>query len=75
MSNQVNANEVNMEAYKIICELFGIKELKSYQRDVFESLLIGKDCFVSQPTGSGKVCYSKLGLFLKVVAVVKVKVI
>ena len=54
MSSQVNANEVNMEAYKIICELFGIKELKSYQRDVFESLLIGKDCFVSQPTGSGK---------------------
>ena len=74
MSNQVNANEVNMEAYKIICELFGIKELKSYQRDVFESLL-GTTVLCLNRQAVEKVCYSKLGLFLKVVAVVKVKVI
>ena len=37
-----------------ICEVFGLQHLKLYQKDVFEAVLCGKDCFVCQPTGSGK---------------------
>ena len=33
---------------------FGIKNMKHYQKEVFLHIKKGRDCFVSQPTGSGK---------------------
>ena len=37
-----------------LCNKSGVKELKSYQKEVFLHLVHGNDCFVCQPTGSGK---------------------
>ena len=42
------------EAESNVCKLFKIDSFKDYQRNAVKSLLEGKDCFVSQPTGSGK---------------------
>ena len=39
---------------KNICVLFQIEEFRSYQLDAICSLIEKKDCFISQPTGSGK---------------------
>ena len=44
-----------MEAiYKRVSEIFNVNCLHDYQKQCFEELVIGKDLFVIQPTGSGK---------------------
>ena len=35
-------------------KLFNISDIKEYQYDAVSKLLKGQDCFISQPTGSGK---------------------
>ena len=42
-------------AFNYVKHLFAIPgEIKDYQRSCIHSILLGKDCFVAQPTGSGK---------------------
>lgn len=43
-----------MEKKKLVKEIFNIESFKEYQSECFESLLMNRDCFVCQPTGSGK---------------------
>ena len=38
----------------LIFEKFVILNLRSYQKQAFNYILDGKDCFLTQPTGSGK---------------------
>ena len=46
---------INVCLQSEICRVFGLKELRSYQVEVFYNLICKKqDCFVSHSTGSGK---------------------
>lgn len=41
-------------SFKIICSLFSLKKLKPYQEECLKTLVEQEDCFLCQPTGSGK---------------------
>ena len=41
-------------AFKIVCQIFNVVDLKRYQKESLLRLSEGKDCFICQPTGSGK---------------------
>lgn len=52
-------------SFKAVCNLFHIENLKDYQKDCLRYLSQGKDCFVCQPTGSGKsVIFQALPFFV-----------
>ena len=40
--------------FKKVAKIFKVKELREYQKDALKSLWEENDCFVCQPTGSGK---------------------
>ena len=49
------AKTVNMEdIFEKLCKKFKISNLKEYQKNVLKHLSQREDCFVLQPTGSGK---------------------
>ena len=43
----------------LLCNQFGIRELKPFQKETLENLLDGKDVYLSMKTGGGKsLCYA-----------------
>ena len=42
------------KAFDLIAKIFGINSLKEYQKESLIALSQNKDCFICQPTGSGK---------------------
>ena len=47
-------SEIRNGAFSLVCQIFGIKILKDYQKESMVALSKGEDCFLCQPTGSGK---------------------
>ena len=48
------ANENQRKAVESVKSVLKLDSLKEYQNAAMSSLLGGKDCFISQPTGAGK---------------------
>ena len=46
--------EIINGAFSLVCQIFGIESLKPYQKQSMVALSKGEDCFLCQPTGSGK---------------------
>ena len=46
--------EIRNGAFSLVCQIFGIESLKPYQEQSMVALSKGEDCFLCQPTGSGK---------------------
>ena len=58
------------DVFGVINEIFGV-ELHVYQKDCLKNLINKVDCFVSQPTGSGKsLCYQAAPFFLELVIMI-----
>ena len=47
-------SEIRNGVFSLVCQIFGIKSLKPYQKESMVALSNGEDCFLCQPTGSGK---------------------
>ena len=52
-------------AFSLVCQIFGIKSLKDYEKESMVALSKGEDCFLCQPTGSGNlIVFQALPFFL-----------
>ena len=61
-------------AFSLVCQIFGIKSLTPYQKESTVALSKGEDCFLCQPTGSGKsVLFQGLPFFVYSKAVLSYK--
>ena len=47
-------SEIRNDALSLVCQIFGIKSLKDYQKESMAALSNGEDCFLRQPTSSRK---------------------
>ena len=55
------------KAFKFLQKLFGLNALYQHQQDGLTAVLSGKDCFIAQPTGSGKsFIYQSLPIFFDI---------
>ena len=54
VGNEKGESETINGAFSLVCQFFGIESLKSYQKQSMVALSKGEDCFLCQPTGSGK---------------------
>ena len=52
--NLTKESQIRNGAFSLAREIFGIKSLKQYQKESMVALSKGEDCFLCQPTGSGK---------------------
>ena len=47
-------SQIRNGAFWLVCQIFGIKSLKHYQKKSMIALSKGEDCFLCQPIDSGK---------------------
>ena len=52
--NLTKESQIRNGAFSLARQIFGIKSLKQYQKESMVALSKGEDCFLCQPTGSGK---------------------
>ena len=52
--NPSEKSQMRNGAFSLVCQIFGIESLKQYQKESMVALSKGEDCFLCQPTGTGK---------------------
>ena len=74
VGNGKGESEIIHGAFSLVCQIFGIESLKPYQKQSMVALSKGEDCFLCQPTGSGKsIVFQALPFFVYAKAVLSYK--
>ena len=74
IDNGKGESEIRNGAFLLVCQIFGIKSLKPYQTESMVALSKGEDCFLCQPSGSGKsIVFQALPFFVYAKAVLSYK--
>ena len=68
--DSIKKSQIRNGAFLLVCQNFWIKRLKHYQKESMVSLSKGEDCFLCQPTRSGKsIGFQTLPIFVYAKAV------